>query len=92
MKARKLPIQPLIKSQPQAVLVQSVFRHVLVSSGTEITMEFSFVGIQRGREGVVGSNRTVGGSGRKPLPLFPTRRKSAIFPPIVRLKPRKLVE
>jgi hypothetical protein len=28
----------------------------------------------------------------RPLPLFPTRPKSAIFPPIVRLVSRKLIE
>jgi hypothetical protein len=37
---------PMIKSQPYAVLIQRAFRHVHVSSSTEITMEFSFVGIK----------------------------------------------
>jgi hypothetical protein len=37
---------PMIKSRLQAVLIQCVFRHVLVSGSTDITMEFSFVGIQ----------------------------------------------
>ena len=38
--------------------------------------------------GYVGGN--VGSE--RPLPLFPTRRKSAIFPPIVRLKFQNIVE
>jgi hypothetical protein len=79
MKARRLPMKPLIKSHLQAVLVQSVFRHVLVSSSIEIAIEFSFVGIQGRRERAIGSNRTAGGSSRetvlaivadsKPLPF-----------------------
>ena len=52
----------MIKSHPQAALIQRVFRHVHDSSRMEITMEFSFVGIQGRRERVIGSNRTVGGS------------------------------
>ncbi len=71
MKARELPIEPLIKSHSLAVLVQSVFRHVLVSNSTEIISEFSFVGIERRRERAVGSNRTVGGSLRETATAFP---------------------
>jgi hypothetical protein len=59
MKARKLPIEPLIKSHPQAALIQRVFRHVHASSSIEITMEFSLVGIQGRRERVIGPNRSV---------------------------------
>ena len=51
----------MIKSQPYAALIQRAFRHVHVSTGIEITMEFSFVGIQGRREAWIGSNRTVGG-------------------------------
>jgi hypothetical protein len=65
MKARKLPIEPLIKSHSQAVLVQSLFRHVLVSSSIKIVIEFSLVGIQGRRERVIGSNYTVGGSSQE---------------------------
>jgi len=38
------------ESHLQAALIQRAFRHVHVSSSIEITMEFSFVGIQGGRE------------------------------------------
>ncbi len=55
----------MIKSHLQAALIQRAFRHVHVSSSIEITMEFSFVGIQGRRERVIGSNRTVGGSSRE---------------------------
>jgi hypothetical protein len=38
-------------------------------------------------------SRSVGIDGsERPLPLFPTRRKSAIFPPIIRLKCQKLCQ
>jgi len=40
--------------------------------------------LTRSVDGKVGSERA--------LPLFPTRRKSAIFPPIVRLKSQNIVE
>src|SRR6202011_3780830 len=53
---------PMNKSHPQAIWIQRGFRHVHDSSRIEITMEFSFVGIQGRRERVIGSNRTVGGS------------------------------
>jgi len=36
----------MIKSYPQATLIQHAFRHVHVSSNIKITMEFSLVGIQ----------------------------------------------
>jgi hypothetical protein len=36
----------MIKSHLQAALVQRAFRHVHVSSGIEIAIEFSFVGIE----------------------------------------------
>jgi hypothetical protein len=62
---------PMIKSHLQAALIQRVFRHVHVSSSIEITMEFSFVGIQGRRERVIGSNRTVGGSIRESAAAFP---------------------
>ena len=55
----------MIKSHLQAALFQRAFRHVHVSSGIEIAIEFSFVGIQERREGVIGSNRTFGGSSRE---------------------------
>jgi flagellar basal body-associated protein FliL len=45
MKARKLPIEPVIKSQPGHVIVQGSFRHVHVSSSAGIATEFSIVGI-----------------------------------------------
>jgi hypothetical protein len=45
-------------------LDQRAFRHVHVSSSTEITMDFSFVGIQGRREGAIGSYRAFGGSSR----------------------------
>jgi hypothetical protein len=44
----------MIKSRPQTVLVQRAFPHVHVSSSTEITTGFSFVGIQRCREVAIG--------------------------------------
>ncbi len=62
---------PMIKGHSQAVMVQSVFRHVLVSSSTKIIGEFSVVGIERRCERVVGSNRTVGGSSRESATAFP---------------------
>jgi hypothetical protein len=62
---------PMIKSRPQAALVERAFRHVHVSSSTEITMEFSFVGMQRCREGAIGSNRSFGGSMRESATAFP---------------------
>jgi hypothetical protein len=40
----------MIKSHLQAALVQRVFQHVHVSSSTEITVEFSFVGMQECRD------------------------------------------
>src|SRR3979409_1714939 len=52
-------------------IFQCLFRHALVSSSIEITMEFSFVGIQGRRERVIGSNRTVGGSSRETATAFP---------------------
>jgi hypothetical protein len=61
----------MIKSQPYAVLIQRAFRHVHVSSSTEITMEFSFVGIKGRRQRVIGSNRAVGGSSRETATAFP---------------------
>jgi hypothetical protein len=68
----------MIKSHLQAVLVQSVFRHVLVSSSIEIAIEFSFVGIQGRRERAIGSNRTVGGSIRERDSAVPPSRKSIV--------------
>jgi hypothetical protein len=53
---------PLIKNQPQPALIQRAFRHLHVSSSTEITTEFSFVGMQGSRERVIGLNHTVEGS------------------------------
>jgi hypothetical protein len=46
----------MIMSRPQAVLFQSEFRHVHVSSSIEITMEFPFVGLQGCRDGAIGSD------------------------------------
>ena len=81
----------MIKSQPDAALIQRAFRHVHVSSSNKITMEFSSVGMQERRERVIESNCTVGGSRRESATPCPTRRKSAIFPPIVRLESRDAV-
>src|SRR6267143_1970390 len=61
----------MIKSHSQAVLVQSLFRHVLVSSSIKIVIEFSLVGILGRRERVIGSNHTVGGSSREPATASP---------------------
>jgi hypothetical protein len=67
---------PMIKSRQQAVLVQRSFRHVHVSSGIEIAIEFSFVGIEGCREGAIGSHRTFGGSSRESAtPHYPLQRK-----------------
>ena len=41
----------MIKSRLQAVLDQHAFPHIHVSGSTEITMEFSLVGIQGCRDG-----------------------------------------
>ena len=41
---------------------QRAFRHIHVSSSTEITMDFSFVGIRGRREEAIGSYRAFGGS------------------------------
>jgi hypothetical protein len=62
---------PMIKSRQQAVLVQRSCRHVHVSSGIEIAIEFSFVGIEGCREGAIGSHRTFGGSSRESATAFP---------------------
>jgi site-specific DNA recombinase len=42
--------------------------------------------VRRGMAGVVRDGRHAGGRAYGALPLFPTRPKSAIFPPVVRLK------
>jgi len=63
---------PMIKSQPYVALIQRAFRHVHVSSSIEITMEFSFVGIQGRRERVIGSIRMVGSSTRQTATVFPS--------------------
>ena len=56
-----IPAEPLIKRQLQSVLVQRAFRHVNVSRRTDITMEFSFVGIRGRREEAIGSYLAFGG-------------------------------
>ena len=81
----------MIKSRPQAALIQGAFRCVHVSCGTEITIEFSSVGIQRCREGAIGSLHIQGPVGRA-LPPSPTRPEPAISPPIVRLKALQFIE
>jgi hypothetical protein len=50
----------MIKSRPQAALIQHVFRDVHGSSSIEITMEFSVVGILGRRGRAIGSNHPVG--------------------------------
>ena len=50
----------------------------------------SRVSIRR-QEAIGGAAKGIHGSGRG-LPRFPTPRKSALFPPIVRLTSRKIIE
>jgi hypothetical protein len=70
---------PMIKSHSQVVLVQSLFRHVLVSTSIKIVIEFSLVGMQGRRERVIGSNHTEGVRVGRPQPPDTPRQNPRIL-------------